>query len=160
MPRISVFLASTFGPLFVLWLGGALPETVASHFSVSGAADAHLPRNAFVGFFALLCAVLPTCVWWLQTRAAQHGKAKIPNPSFWFSATEQQRTLQFLNAYAAWFACLLAVFLSYTFWLVVQANSNGASLQMQAFYLGLLAFIVFTAVWLYALHARFDRTDA
>ena len=160
MPRVVVFLASTLGALFVLWLGSNLPETAASHFSVSGAPDSHLSRNTFVALFALLCAALPTLAWWLQTRAASKGNANIPNASRWFSPPERERTMQFLNTHAAWFSCLLAAFLCFTFWLVVQANVKQSTLELRSFFLGLLAFVVLTAVWLYVLHIRFDRKDA
>jgi uncharacterized membrane protein len=160
MSRIVVFLASALSALFVLWLGSKLPETVASHFNVSGSPDSYLPRSTFVALFALLCSALPTFVWWLQVRAAAQGKAKIPNSQRWFSPAEKERTEQFLINHAAWLSSLLAVLLCYIFWLVFQANSLSSPLPMQAVFLGLLVFLLLTAVWLYALHARFGRKDA
>lgn len=160
MPRIVVFLASTLGALLVLWIGGNLPETVASHYNISGAPDSYLPRTTFVVSFALLCAALPTFVWWLQTHAAKKGKANIPNASRWFEPSEKERTLKFLDTHAAWFSCLLAVFLCFTFWLVFQASTRQSTFQIQAFFLGLLSFFVLTAIWLYALCARFGRKAA
>jgi hypothetical protein len=40
MPRILLFTCTGLGALFVLWLGGQLPATVASHFGIGGVADA------------------------------------------------------------------------------------------------------------------------
>ena len=163
MPRIVVFLAASLSALFVLWLGSQMPEMVASHFSVSGNSDSHLPRSSFVPLFAVLCAALPTFVWWLQVHAVTRGKMKIPNAQYWFAPPENDRTQRFLVRHAAWFSSLLAAFLCYVFWLVFQANSSDVAskaLNTQAFFIGLLAFLVLTAVWLYALHARFGRKDA
>ncbi len=163
MPRIAVFLVSTLTALLILWLGSQMPETVASHFGVSGAPDSTLPTSIFVPLYALLCATVPTFVWWLQVRAAARGQAKIPTPSRWFAAPERENTEQFLSRHAAWFSSLLAVFFAFVFWLVFQANTAGPTpvpLQMRAFFLGLLVFLLLTAGWLYAIQVRFGRKDA
>ncbi len=75
MPRIVVFLTSALSTFFVLWLGRDLPEHVASHFGILGEPDSCLPRATFVALFAVICAVLPTLVWWLQVQSAKRGYA-------------------------------------------------------------------------------------
>ena len=163
MHRTVVFLTSTLGALFVLWLGSQLPDTVASHFGLSGAANSHLPRSTFVVFYALICSALPTLVWWLQDRAAARGKANIPNASYWFSPANAAATRQFISKHAAWFSALLGAFLCFIFWLIFQANSPGFGptlMQMNKFYFGLLVFLLATALWLYTLHSHFSRKDA
>jgi uncharacterized membrane protein len=162
MTRILLFTCTGFAALFVLWLGGQLPATVATHFGIGGEADAHMPRDLFVALFALLVVTLPVLSWWLQAQAVSRGKAKIPHAAHWFSPAQRGRTEGFLHAHAAWFAIMVCVFFCYTFWLVVLANTAPgapAPLPMSMFFRGVLVMLLFWAAWLWVLHARFRRPD-
>jgi uncharacterized membrane protein len=163
MPRILLFTCTGLGALFVVWLGGQLPATVASHFGIGGVADAYMPRDLFVTLFALLIVTLPVLSWWLQAQAVSRGKAKIPNATHWFSPAQRERTEGFLHAHAAGFAVMVCVFFCYTFWLVVLANTAPGApgpLPMWLFFGGVLVLLLLWAAWLWVLHARFRRDGA
>lgn len=162
MPRILLFTCTGLAGLFVLWLGGQLPATVASHFGVGGQADAHMPRDLFVALFVLLVVGLPQLSWWLQVRSVSRGKAKIPHAAHWLSSAQRECTVGFLQAHAAWFAVMVCVFFCYTFWLVVRANTAPGApgpLPMRLFFGGVIVFMLFCPAWLWVLYARFRRPD-
>ena len=160
MHRALVFVASAVGAIYVLWLGGQLPETVASHFGPSGKADSFMPRAVFVPLMCLLTAGVPLLSWWMQTRAISRGKAKIPNASHWFAESRRAQTERFLLGHAALFSVVLTAFLCYVYWLVFAANvaSPGpAVLGTTPFLVGTGAFLVVLAGWAAALQLRFRR---
>lgn len=143
---------------FVLVTGQELPPVVASHFNASGQPDNYMARDAFVTLMAVLTSVLPLAVWWLQCLQARAGTAKIAHGVHWFAAQRRAQTEAWLRLHATVFAAVLSCFLAYVFWLTVWAHrQDPVQLPERAFWIGLAAFMIFTALWVYAQHRRFSH---
>ena len=152
-----VLLASA---AFVFWTSGQLPEQVASHFGVSGRADAFLPRAAFTSIMLLAVVGVPFLVWALQVRAARSKRSNIPNREHWFSAQHDARTVRFLERHAGWFTIVMVAFMTAVHWLVVQANTTSAGpaqLNNTGFITALVTFFAFVVSWIVVLHLRFRK---
>jgi len=158
MLRLLVLATSALGVLWVVLLGGLLPDVVASHFDLSGRADGHLPRPVFVALMAVLVGGVPLLTWWLQQRAIDSGRPRIPNAEFWLSAKHRQATFDWLRFHAAVFAIATTVFLAALHALVVLAN-RGPRLELPggAFWAMLLLYLAFVAAWTLRQQRRFGR---
>ena len=153
MIRILVFIASSTAAFFVLLLGSQLPDTVASHFGLSGKADGSMSRDAFVAIMCVVTAATPSLVWWVQDWATRHKKLSIPEADYWLAAERIETTREFINKHGALLSVMLAVFLAYNFWLVSAANiaasePGAARLNITLFLAGLAVFLALVAAWL------------
>lgn len=155
---ILTLLAAAAG--FVIWSSGQLPERVASHFGVSGQADAFVARSQFITLMVIITTAVPGFVWALQRFVARKKKTNIPHREYWFSKERYAATLRYLDLHAAWFTVGCVVFLCVVHWLVVQANvePHGAMrLNTPVFLIALGLFFAFTIGWVAALFVRFRR---
>lgn len=158
MLRFIVPAVSALGVLFVVLLGTALPEIVASHFGPSGRPDAFMPRPVFVALMAALVGGVPLLVWWLQLRSIRAGRLHIPHADFWRSPAQLASTDLWLHRHAAAMAVVTTVFLCSVYAMVVAANRQPVvALGDASFWLALLAYMAFMGLWVLRLHRRFRR---
>lgn len=162
-PRfLHVALAVVLAALaaFVWTTAGTLPDTVASHFGLDGAANGCSSRAAYTaGMLAVVCGV-PALVGvlpgWLGRRAG--GALNIPHRDWWLADERREQTLQFVSAHGAVFALLLAAFLAWVHWLVVQANQGQpARLPFERVLPALVLLGLASASWVAVLFVRFRR---
>lgn len=145
MSRMLAFVVLSGLPVFVLWFGGQLPSRVASHFDVTGSADAYMPRSVFVLVFSLVAAGAPQFVRWWLVREARATRLSRGN-----EAAARSEFVSAIAVRADALAIALSVFLGYIFALVVQAHllaSEVPRLDMLAFFSGLLLFLLFCTIW-------------
>jgi hypothetical protein len=101
----------------------------------------------------LLIALLPFA---LTGRGA--GGLNLPHREHWLAPERRERTIQYLRTQGVWFAALLAVFLAFVHWLVVEAHARQPPALSNAALLAALAmFFAALAVWLLLLWRRFRK---
>src|SRR4051812_37480429 len=83
----------------VIMTARSLPETVASHFNVSGAADGHMGRDAYVASMVaagVLISLLMFALTALSPRLPR-SMVNIPHRDYWLSKTMISQTQAYLN---------------------------------------------------------------
>lgn len=142
---------------FVWWTSRALPETVASHFAQSGAADGFSARADYVATMMVMVVLVPLLPALLPGSLLRGGAGlNIPNRGYWLAPERRDATLSFVRVHGLWLAGALALFLGYVHWLTVLANAQKPpALSSGGFYAGLGLFLGMTAVWVWVLFARF-----
>ena len=144
---------------FVWWTSRALPETVASHFALSGAADGFSPRGDYVTMMIVMVVLVPLLPALLPGALLRGGAGlNIPHREYWLAPGRKDATLAFVRVHGLWLAGALALFLGYVHCLTVEANTRmPPALSSGGLYAGLGMFLGLTAVWVWALFARFRR---
>lgn len=138
--------------------GSQLPAEVASHFDGGGRSDASMLRGTYLLLMIALADGVPALVWWLQCRAARRGQINIPHRDFWLAPERRSESLRFLYRHAGAMALALLTLLVGVHLLVVEAHLAGDGrpvLDLGAFMAGLLAFVLFSALWIAMLVQRF-----
>ncbi len=145
---------------FVWTTAGTLPPTVASHFGFDGTANGFSSRAVYTAGMLVLVVALPALVGvlpgWLGRKAGVG--LNIPHRAWWLAPERRESTLNFLAAHGAAFALLLAAFLAWVHWLVVQAHqASPARLPFERVLPALLGLGLASAAWVGALVWRFGR---
>jgi len=160
---VSLVAAVVAVATYVSLSGRSLPAYVASHFAGDGAANAYMPRSAYVGFMLVVSISLPLVIF-ASARILPHVPASLlnlPNRDYWLAPERRAQTYAFLQDHTARFATLLAVFLGFVHWRVVAANAlQRPMLEPIVFVGGLLVFLVALVVWIALLAAHFRRDDS
>lgn len=145
---------------FVWSTSSALPELVASSFGARGAANAFMPRRIYVAILLALIIGVPSLFAFLPAAVAANGSnyLNIPNREYWLAPERREQTVAFLRAQGYWFAAVIALFLGYVHWLVVQANEHQPPvLSTTGIAAAVLVFSLLMAVWLATLLVRFRK---
>ena len=164
MSRSSIALGLLLAAvaLFVVDSSQSLPAVLASHFAAGGQANGYMSRSTYVVVALLLGVGIPLFTALLPLAMARTGGAgvNIPNRAYWFAAERREATIADIQMRSQCFACLLALFLAYLHWLLVQANArHPAVLSLPAFFAGLGTFLFALALWARSLNARFGLTS-
>lgn len=156
MPRRSVLwpLLFTLGIVALLGLRvwaawSQLPETVASHFGVSGRPDAYMAKASFFmimivvggGSVASLFAV-PALLHRLPPRLIN-----IPNRDYWLADEERREiAVDHMGSWMGWMAVATAAILAVAVELSVRANLYRTNFDNTTFMVSLGAYFVFVIV--------------
>ncbi len=160
---LAMFGTLGAGLLFSLWLGSQLPARVASHFGVTGEANAHMSRDGFVTLMCLMMVGLPLLMRLSLERAVKRRKVKIPNAGYWFAEPRREATVRFLFTHFTWFGLIVTGFMGYVFWLVAAANAGAPAhpvLELGQIYAALGVFLAAVAIWVTVLNRHFRRETA
>jgi uncharacterized membrane protein len=101
-----------------------MPQRMASHFAADGRVNGWQSRDAF---FVLMLLVTSTSAIVgflapLQIAARSNARINLPHRDYWLAPERRERTMRFISATMAWFACgILLVLVSGTF-LALRAN--------------------------------------
>ncbi|HEY2892692.1 MAG TPA: hypothetical protein VGJ16_00715 [Pirellulales bacterium] len=104
----------------------SLPETVASHFDLSGAADGQMARDAYVASMVaagVLASLLMFAFAALLPRLPR-SMVNIPHRDYWLSESMIPRVKAYLNLFALRVAVVTVLFLNVLNLLVIEANKN------------------------------------
>ena len=144
---------------FVWWTSQALPETVASHFALSGEADGFSARADYVATMMEMVVLVPLLPALLPGALLRGGAGlNIPDREYWLASERKDATLAFVRVHGLWLAGALALFLGFVHFLTVEANAQKPPvLSNGGFVAGLVMFLGLTAVWVWLLFARFRR---
>jgi uncharacterized membrane protein len=157
---LLVIVAAAGG--FVWITSQTLPMTVASHFNAAGQANGFSPRGAYINLMLGMTVLAPLLAAVLPRRAVTRIKARInlPNGGYWLAPERREATIDFICGQMAVFGMLLAGFLAYGHWLVVQANQmHPPTLPASAFFGGLIVFIAGIVLMIASLFWRFRRVE-
>jgi len=144
---------------FVFATGRSLPPLVASHFIARGAANGYMPHDTYLRFTTALLVGLPLFIAFISgfTSILPARLINLPNREYWLAPERQADTLSYLRRQGARFAVILAIFLCFVHWLVVQANAHSPPLFPESlFFIGTAAFLGALVIWLgrFILHFR------
>lgn len=144
----------------VAFTAGSLPDNVASHFGADGAANGFSSRAGYTRGMVLLVVLVPTFVGVLPGLLGRvaGGALNLPNKAYWLAPERREQTLHFLATHGALFAALLAAFLTWVHWLVVQAHQvSPPTLPLARVAPALLLLGVASVAWVGVLFWRFGR---
>jgi uncharacterized membrane protein len=146
--------------VFILSTVGNLSENVASHFDGAGDPNGFMSRagyNQFILLFAVGIPALIVCSSTFLLRLASVS-INIPNKEYWLSAQNKRGTIQFLQGHVACLGMLIASFIAYVYWLVLEANSvQPPKLSNGLFFIGMGAFLISVLLWGLWLVVKFMR---
>jgi uncharacterized membrane protein len=151
--------------LAVVMTARSLPLTVASHFNFSGAADAHLERDAYAGIMVAIgvsLIVLLFLLVWLATRLPR-SMVNIPRRDYWLSEEVLPVTKAYLNLFALRVALVTILYLNVANLLVIEANKiTPPRLEPIPFSVALAVYVLCMAGFVIALvrHFRQGRGDS
>lgn len=137
-----------------------LPRVIASHFDRHGFANGWQTKQRFFEIFvgmtvlsAFLVFAIPAII-----SVMPRQLINLPNKEYWLAPGQRTASMQFLNAWLAWFGCALYGVIILTFDYAVQTNlhsPNGPN-PMRLWYT-LAVFAVFILIWTIRLFGRFSR---
>lgn len=161
--RVPASLLVVLNVFFVVTLmvtKDRLPERIATHFDVSGAADGWMTRASHFQFmltFGLLFPLaVPVICFCLRFMPA--SLINIPRREFWLAPERRQQTVDYLFGHALWFGCLAVCFVAGSHLLVVEANLRNPPTLSTALLLGVAgSFLAGLSVWIAILLRRFMR---
>jgi hypothetical protein len=111
---------------FVFATGSSLPPVVAAHFTAGGGANGFMPLGTYRRFTITLLLGLPLLITLISslTSVLPPNFINLPNREYWLAPERQAETLRYLRKTGSRFGIILAVFLCFVHWLVVQANAH------------------------------------
>lgn len=110
--------------LRVAWYFPRLPETVASHFNGSGAADASMGKTAFAMLdigVTLGAAVMMLGMHAIMTKLPA-SSINLPNHDYWFAPEREESTRAAAGWFALLFGCATLLLVQVVMHLAVRAN--------------------------------------
>lgn len=144
--------------VFVWSTGRGLPRLVAAHFDIAGLPTGYMPRSFYLSLMLALVVGLPLILVVGSSSALRNANARlnVPNRSYWLAPQRRAETIQFMLRQFSYFALMLAAFLCYGHWLVVQANASiPPMLPSSKFTAGLVVFAALLLIWMWVFFARF-----
>ena len=145
--------------VFMLGTARQLPPIVASHFDAAGYPNAFMPRAAYLRFVLLLGLGMPAAIVAILTAVySRASNLKVPNRDYWLAPERIAGTRAFLVAHGVWFGSLMVVLICFMHWLELGANRRvPPHLSNEAFGLGMVVFLIGTALWIGTLMVAFRR---
>lgn len=148
---------------FLIRTAPGLPDRVASHFGMEGAANGWMSRPSYLAFqtaFPLLLALLFVGILAL-IRMLPARFVNLPNRDFWLAPERRATTVAALRGWFVWMLCLFVVFFGGLHGLTVAANRVAPPrLPMGGLLLVVIAFLLGLMLWAILLMVRFAGTDA
>jgi uncharacterized membrane protein len=155
---IAFFLVLAVAALFVIRSAGTMPDVIATHFGPSGEANGFMSRTFYVRFMLVFVVLLPLALNFLINRVLSlpNTRINIPHREYWLAPERRGDTVERLQRHMKFFGVLLAAFLSYVHWQVVQANTRSPpALDNLRFSTGLATFMAALVTWIVILRRDF-----
>jgi uncharacterized membrane protein len=135
-----------------------MPETMATHFSLAGAANGWSGRTGFVVWFGVVEALFVFLAFGLPAllRRMPPGVVNIPHRELWLSPPHRERTLAELTVWMRWLGAATLGFLVITAQFIYTLNGPAAEPVLPQAFLYLVAAFVATMVWMtFLIYRRF-----
>ncbi len=155
---IGFFLALAIAALFLIRSSGTLPDVIATHFGPTGAANGYMSRAFYLRFMLVFVVLLPLALNFLINRVLKlpNTRINIPHREYWLAPERRADTVVRLQRHMKFFGVMLAAFLSYVHWQVVQANTRAPPvLDNLRFSTGLATFMGALITWIVILRRDF-----
>ena len=140
-----------------------VPDRVASHFSLSGAANGWMSKPAYFGFYAAMIG-LAFVVEFLVPRSVAKAKASrinLPNKEYWLAPSRQERTRSYLKRHFAWYGCAFLLLEVCAMEMATRANLKAQpELSIGPVFFLLGGFLLYNVFWMARMFRRFSRTGA
>ena len=137
-----------------------LPKVVASHFDQHGLANGWQTKQKFFETFAAVTLLSAFLVCGVPELIGIMPKQLInlPNKEYWLGPEQRAASMQFLNAWFAWFGCAVYAFIISAFDYAVQTNLRSPYGRSPArLWYALALFATFAVVWTRRFFGRFGR---
>lgn len=144
-----------------VWLTGAsLPPTVISRFDTSGAADAYMSRESYLGVMIAIVILIPVFTFvigrWVAARP--EDAITIPNKSYWLAPERRAESLAYIAVWLQGCSFGVTAFVCYVHWLVVRGNSlTPPQLESTHLYGGMMVALIAQLFAISVLVSRFRR---
>ena len=155
---LTVLLAAAVLQIFYYY--PQLPSTVASHFGSGGRPNGWSSKEFFLGIYlGVLALFLVTFVGLpVLFRRIPPAWINLPNKDYWLAPERRAGTVTILGSEMLWFGNATIAFMIAVFELAIRANlSESVRLSQPAMWSLLVAYMVYTAVWLIQFYRRFAR---
>ena len=128
---------------------GDLPEKIAIHFDVNGAADGWTTREIYRFYVLLSLAGLPLLLVWIMAGLPRvtKGKGQIPDCEYWFTDDRRRLTEAFLLHHACWLGTLTVVVIYGMHISIMRANATNPPLLATDRLLMIVLFYLIGLVW-------------
>ena len=136
-----------------------LPESLASHFDVSGKADNWSGKDVFFLVYAGIVALM--ALLFLGTRFLMPKLpgtlVSLPNKEYWLAPERKEETYSYLSTQLTWFGCASLAFLIGCMHLCIEANVTGVNNIAPGIWLLTAAYLIFTLFWIVRFVSRFMK---
>ncbi|MBI2375389.1 MAG: DUF1648 domain-containing protein [Deltaproteobacteria bacterium] len=155
--RLVLGLLAAAGMVQFLTGFSSMPETMATHFGPSGAADGFAPKSAWpfvqaimLGLPLLIGLGTPELVGRIPVELVN-----LPNKEYWLAPERRATTLDAFREELAWFGSFMLAFMLWVTHLVFDANRRHGPLSNSGMIMGLLVMLAVTIVWCVRFFRRF-----
>lgn len=106
----------------VVWYYPLLPDTVASHFGVSGQPDGWTSKQVLVGIYAAVAATLALTLGGFALLKIPVALVNVPHRDYWLAPERRQASLAAVRAILLWIGNVTLAFLIATMHLTFRIN--------------------------------------
>lgn len=145
--------------LQVAYYAPKLPDTVASHFGASGAADGWSSKTSFLALYGVLIVILivPFVVLpWLLPRIPD-DLINLPHKRYWLAPERREETFRTLGDYLVWMGIGTLMLMSHLMGETFATNLEPKPHLQDTFWWAFGLYLGFVAVWLVLFYQRFRR---
>ena len=160
LPRFLFLLLAIFAALYFPSYFSQLPDVVQSHFDSQGHPNGWQTKPVFFAFFVGLTVLAVFVIFGLPAliRALPAEVMNVPNKQYWFGPERREASLQFVSSWFAWFGCAVFLVGCFAFDYALKSNLHPHDRPNSAqFACVLIAFFVFTLLWIIRVFRRFAR---
>lgn len=161
MARIASWLVVAVvlcGAAFVAATTGDLPLRVATHFGRGGAANGWMTRDGYLAFALAFTVLLPLVVLVVTgfTPRWFPGCFNVPHGAQWLAPPHRERTLAWMQGFAAFMGLATASFAIAVHALILAANASTPPRLDEGLFIGVLVtFVAALLAGIVAMYARF-----
>jgi uncharacterized membrane protein len=137
-----------------------VPDQMASHFDIMGAANGWMSKPAFFVFYATMIAVAFGVEFFVPRSIATRSTARInlPNKEYWLAPKQRVETLNYLKRQFAWYGCAFLGLEVCAMEIATRANLKAQpTLPVSPVLFLLGAFLAFNVLWMLHIYRRFAK---
>ena len=137
-----------------------LPERVASHFDGRGWPNGWMTRGTFVGFYWSMAGLMALIFLGLPRflRRAPNRWINLPRRDYWLAPERRAETVAYLGRQLLWMGSASLILFIVVFHLAFQANLTDAPRLSPAAFPLIVAYLVFTLLWVVRFVFKFRKT--
>lgn len=136
-----------------------LPEHMATHFGISGRADAFGSKTSFFTIYYIVVGGVAAIFLGFRFAMAKIPAwlISLPNRDYWLAPRRREETARLLGPHLMWYGSATLAFLIGVTQCVFNANLSGRMSLHVSFWAVCGAYLMYTALWIFWLYRRFSR---
>jgi serine/threonine-protein kinase len=157
---VALICMLAFGATFVVYTARYLPDSVATHFDVTGQADGWMSRVVYIWFALAFLSGLPILIAYLITRLSRRLPqwTNIPNRAYWLAPERRAASMGFLAAQGFRLGCFIVMVTIGLHYTILVANQQSPPvLPMRTFSAVIGAFFIVLTLWVVKFYQRFPK---